>query len=248
MKLIRKIKEKQVLGLVPIIAEIKRYVPAVGKKITKDSRSAGFLAKQYEQGGACGISIVGEKRYFYGQPEKDIPEVLNQTRLPILIKDFISTKEQVLKYKKICLSSMSSIKDRVVILLIANHLKNALKEMVEYCNEMGMRPMIEIKQIRDLKYISILKKGSFIVGFNNKDIDTLEKRNNKTKLNKKLMLVLRKIYKGIVISESGHKTIKDIKKSIKVGADVVLVGTVFMQAEDPLVKVRSFVNLLKREN
>jgi len=241
MKLIDAILQKQESQLIPIIAEIKRCIPSVPKKSMKDQRSAAFLAKQYELGGACGISIVCEKKHFGGQPELDIPTVLEATKLPILIKDFISTKEQVRRYKNICPRSKNFSKYHVSLLLIAHHLKNKLQDIAEYCYKEGLYPFVEIKNIKDLDYIVGLALNTFLVGFNNRDIDKLETRENKTIFSADIISHLRSIYKGVVVSESGHKTIKDVLQSIKAGADAVLIGQAIMLAKNPSRKVHSFV-------
>ena len=44
-----------------------------------------------------------------------------------------------------------------------------------------------------------------------------------------------------MVSESGHKTIKDVLQSIKAGADAVLIGQAIMLAKNPSRKVHSFV-------
>lgn len=246
MKLIDAILQKQKSQLIPIIAEIKRCIPDVSKKSKKDQRSAAFLAKQYELGNACGISIVCEKKHFGGQPELDIPAVLKATKLPILIKDFISTKEQVRRYKNICTRSKNFSKHRVSLLLIAHHLKNRLQDIAKYSYKEGLYPFIEIKSIKDLDCIVGLLPNTFLVGFNNRDIDKLETRKNKTTLNTNFISHIKNVYTGIVVSESGHKTIKDVLQSIKAGADAVLIGQAIMSAKDPTRKVHSFVFVKER--
>lgn len=241
MKLINAIKHKQESGLVPIIAEIKRCTPSAAKRSKKDQRNARFLVQKYELGGACGISIVCEKKYFGGQPEIDIPEVLETTKLPILIKDFISTKKQIREYGNICSCSKNFDKERICLLLIAHHLKGELQNIAEYCHKEGLYPFIEIKNVEDLDYIVGLAPNTFLIGFNNRDIDKLETRKNKTTLNANFISYIKNAYTGVIVSESGHKTIKDVLQSIKTGVDAVLIGQAIMLAKDPERKVHSFV-------
>lgn len=241
MKLDIAIKQKQEQGLVPIIAEIKRCTPVVSKKNKKDMRSAKLLAKAYEKGGACAVSIVCEKKYFGGQPELDIPDVLNTTTLPVLIKDFILEKEQVDRYRYICSMSKRNLHEQICILLISHVLKDRLLTLARYSSESNMTPVIEIEKLSDLHYLQSLPPGTFLMGFNNRDIHVLEARRNKTELSRQLILNIKKIHRELLISESGHRTAEDVFRSIYAGADAVLIGRAIMEADNPTEKIRSLV-------
>ena len=79
----------QTLGSEPqrlnIIAEFKRRSPSAG--IIRDDRSATDVARCYERGGACAISVLTDEEYFGGSIV-DLSAVRASTSLPILRKDF----------------------------------------------------------------------------------------------------------------------------------------------------------------
>lgn len=248
MKLDIAIKQKQKQDLVPIIAEIKRSTPIVSKKKNVDMRSAKFLAKAYEKGGACAVSIVCEGKHFGGQPERDIPEVLSSTTLPILIKDFIIEKKQIDRYKYICSALDKTLHKHVYILLISHLLKDRLPVLADYSLKVGMIPMIEIEKLSDLRYLQVIQSGTFLLGFNNRDIHVLEVSKNRTELDRQLVLKIKKIHKELLISESGHWTSKDVLRSLDAGADAILVGRAIMQADNPTEKIRSLVFAQKKRD
>ena len=251
MNLIKAIRLKQKKGLVPVIAEIKRRIPKLAKErsLERDLRDAGVFARLYSEGGAVGISLVAEKKHFGGQPEIDIPSVLGSVKLPLLIKDFIFDKEKVDFYVKLISKIGKKELSRVTMVLISHRIKMNVEELARYIYKQGISVLIETRGIDDLKFITLPERIPLMIGINNKNIDELETDKDKVKLTKKLMSDYRGIIgKTIFISESGHRRSRDVRISIEAGADAVLVGTAFMQAEDPTDIVGNFVNALRKES
>lgn len=244
MNLVQSIQQRKEEKVVPIIADIKRLIPKLvaEKGIRQDKRDAGMLATLYYQGGAAGVSLVTERSHFGGQPEIDIPAVLTSVPLPLLIKDFILSQESIDFYARL----VGKGAGRVTLLLHAHLLGGNLKAMVEHVHKKGMLALIETRGVDDLHYLQALDEVPKLVGINNKDIDDLERGEDKLRLNAKLVSKYRQVIDGsILISESGHHTAQDVRHSIQAGADAVLAGTVFMLSSDPAATVNSFVNALK---
>lgn len=220
----------------PIIAEIKRFTPATSTVV--DLRSARELSQIYERAGAVGISVVTEKDNFAGQPEVDVPEILNTTKLPLVIKDFITNKNQVDFYAHLI---PTANRPRVSLLLIAHHLTPVQIEMLsQYIAKLGMSVLFETRSDSDLKVLPSIT--NYVVGINNRDIDQLEKDVEKLKVNTDLIDHYReRIGERVIVSSSGHKTVNDVARSLQAGADCVLVGSAFMNAPDIEKQVVSFV-------
>ena len=169
--------------------------------------------------------------------------------LPLLIKDFIFDKRKVDFYVKLVSQVGKEALSRTTLLLISHKAKVKVEELTRYIFEQGMSVLIETRGIDDLKSITFQKRTQLMIGINNKNIDELEMNKEKVKLTKKLMSDYRGVIgKTIFISESGHRGPSDVKTSIEAGADAVLAGTAFMQAEDPTDAVKGFVNALKKES
>jgi len=231
-------------GIVPVIAEIKRLIPKLAKEnnLPRDGRDAGLLAKSYEKGGAAGISLVTERRFFGGDPEKDIPAVLQATSLPLLIKDFIFDQAGAGYYAGLLGRLGNDRKSRVTLLLIAHQLKEKLPAVLEQVQNDGMEALVETRGTKDLHYLQGLKGKITLVGFNNKDIDDLEKGENALRLTTKTAEAYRQVAgNALLVSQSAHKTPGDALFSLENGADAVLVGTAFMLSPKPAETVASFV-------
>jgi len=216
-------KEKKI----PLIAEIKVYSPKDGELLK--NRDPLKILQEYEEGGACAISVVTEPIYFKGSLGL-LTLIRRNTSLPILRKDFIETKEQIEETKRIGIEA---------ILLIACMLSDKkLTELNEYAQRLGLETVIEIHEQKDLRKLAGLNLD--IVGINNKDILNLER--DEDQINPTIELI-NKIPRSILtISESGIRSIEDVKKVIDAGCDAVLMGTALLKAKGIREKVKEIVN------
>lgn len=247
MNLIQSIQQRKEEKVVPIIADIKRLIPKLvtEKGMRQDKRDAGMLATLYYKGGAAGVSLVTERSHFGGQPEIDIPAVLTSVPSPLLIKDFILSQDTIDFYAKLVGKEAAG---RVTLLLHVHLLEGNLKAMVHHIHKKGMLALIETRGVDDLHYFPTPDEVPKLIGINNKDIDDLERGEDKLRLNPGLVSKYRQVIDGsVLISESGHHTPQDVRHSIQAGADAVLAGTVFMLSSDPTATVNNFVNALKGE-
>jgi hypothetical protein len=77
-----------------VIAEVKKASPSKG--ILKDDLDPAALVRAYEQGGASAVSVLTEEDHFSGSL-KILEQARDQSRLPILRKDFIKDAYQVVQ-------------------------------------------------------------------------------------------------------------------------------------------------------
>jgi indole-3-glycerol phosphate synthase len=232
----------------PIIAEVKRIIPKLADEEArpKDERSAAILSGMYQEGGAIGISLVTEAKHFGGQPEEDVPAVLQNTSIPLLIKDFILDKEKVDFYAKLVYKSGKDCLRRVTLLFTAHWLGNRLPLMLRYIHSQGMLALVETRTPEDLSYLGSSGQLPRLVGINNKNIDELEKGEDRLRLTPELVNRYRAVVGDCqLISESAHRRPEDVRQSIVAGADAVLVGTSFMLSKQPARTVASFVHALE---
>lgn len=228
---------------VPVIAEIKRRIPKLADGLDADQRDAGTLARIYEAAGAAAISIVAETRYFGGCPEKDIPAILEATSLPLLIKDFIVDRDTVEYYARLLRSVQPACINRVALLVITHQAGDRSPDLINHIRSLGMLALAETRHIEDLQYLSGTTPFPALVGINNKVIDQLETDDQEVELTPELITAYRRqTGTALIISESAHQGVADVKKSMQAGADAVLVGTAFMRAVDPGATVARFVS------
>ncbi len=116
-----------------IVAEIKKASPSRG--LIRENFEPVEIAQAYERGGANALSILTEPHYFKGDREF-LGMVRRYSSLPILRKDFIIDKYQVLE---------ALVYGADFILLIAKALsRKELKELVSYSHHLGMEALVEI--------------------------------------------------------------------------------------------------------
>ena len=211
-------------GPMALIAEIKRASPSVG--VIREEVDFCQLAREYEAGGACAVSVLTESHFFKGDLSylRRVKEVCS---LPVLQKDFVLDPFQIYEGR-------ASGAD--AILLIASLLdREELRDFSNLVQELGMTPLVEIHHHLDLEKTSLLNLP--LIGINNRDLKTFGVDLNTT------LRLRREIPSGTkVISESGIRTPEDVRHLKEVGVDGILVGEILMRAPDPASKIKELLN------
>ncbi len=217
------IKSKE-MGRNPIIAEIKFCSP---KGRIREFEDVKEIAKNYIKAGACGISVLTERKFFCGDI-KYLKEVSSISPVPVLRKDFIFTKSQV--YESYHYGADS-------ILVISSLLNvNEIKDIIETSRKLMIEPIIEVHTEEDID--KIIEFNPKLVMINNRDKDTLEINLRRTeRLSKYVRMYNKEI---LIISASGISSVNDLKYVLKY-ADAALIGTRFMREKDLYKVVSSFV-------
>ena len=121
-----------------IIAEIKVYSPKYGDLLR--NRNPFDILKAYERAGAVGISYITEPKHFKGDFEL-FKKICKESSLPVLRKDFITSKEDI---------ERTAEAEGSAILLIARILKDKTAEFVDYALEHGLDTLVEVHSIDDI--------------------------------------------------------------------------------------------------
>ncbi len=226
MKLTSAIKRAKKNKKIPLIAEIKVRSPKDGDLLK--GREPARIVREYENAGACAISVVTEQEHFKGNLQI-LENIRKNTNLPILRKDFIKDITQIKKTKEIGADA---------ILIIASMLsRQQLAMLNKFSHQLGLETVVEIHNKRDLKKIENLEVD--VIGINNKDILDLER--GKDQIQPTLELIDRVPKHAVIISESGIRNLRDLKRVITAGSDAVLIGTALLKAKDVGQKVRQIV-------
>jgi len=211
-------------GVNPIIAEIKVYSPKYGDLLR--GRDPIKILRAYESAGAVGISYITEPKYFKGNFEL-FRRICKETDLPVLRKDFITSKDEI---------ERTAEAEASAVLIITRILKDKTAEFVDFTLEHGLDPLVEVHSEEELRIA--IETNSTMIGINNRDIARLEKDDGNVSLTKKLAPFIPNEF--VKVSESGISGLEDLKVALRY-ADAALVGTAFMRAEDPEKIVREFV-------
>ncbi len=205
-----------------IIAEIKKASPSKG--VIREDFDPIIIGQEYERGGADALSILTEPHFFQGDKEY-LGAVRRYTSIPILRKDFIIDKYQLVE-------ALAYGAD--FVLLIAKALsRKELKELLNYALHLGLEVLVEIHDKTDL--IKAIFAGANIIGINHRNLETFKMDMS---LTEKLIPL---IPNGkVIVAESGITTREMVEELSKVGADAFLVGEHFMRQENLSEAVREF--------
>ncbi|MBM3243262.1 MAG: indole-3-glycerol phosphate synthase TrpC [Candidatus Omnitrophica bacterium] len=207
-----------------LIAEIKKASASLG--VIRENFSHIEIAKAYQDAQVSAISVLTEQDFFLGDISY-LNEVKNLTNLPVLRKDFIFDKYQIYE---------SRFYGADAVLLIAGIItQDELQEFSWLANELGMDVLVEVHDERELKKVLKLKTIS-LIGINNRNLHTLEVD---LKTVERLFPLIPK--EKTVVVESGIKTSQDVLFLKILGVSAVLIGTVFMQAEDIPKKIEEIM-------
>lgn len=213
------IRIRQQAGYIPVVPDIKCKSPKEGDLLR--GRDPVATARLLVDEGAPVLSVVTESENFGGSLEL-LEQVIRETGVPVLRKDFISRREDLIVTRDIGASA---------ILLISSMLnQEQLEYLYEAAIELGLEPLVETHSIAEIQYAA--KLGAGLVGINNRNIIELERDDGTVEATASLAA-----YKPegcVLISESAIATQADANSAVLAGADAVLVGTSLWQAEDML--------------
>lgn len=202
-----------------VIAEIKRASPSKGKIGEIDPAER---AKLYEMAGASAISVLTSDR-FEGSLA-DLKIVREVGSIPVLRKDFLTTKEQLAET------------DADAVLLIVSYLQEKTAEMLAEARRLGFDVIVEVHSASELEIA--LTAGADIIGVNQRDLRDFS-------MHPEVYELIHQIPKGIVkVAESGVAQVSDAKRLFEMGYDAILVGEALTRTPticEELCKLKSVV-------
>ncbi|MDR0951087.1 MAG: tryptophan synthase subunit beta [Candidatus Ancillula sp.] len=218
-----------------IIAEIKRASPSKGD-INLDL-DVSEQAKIYAKNGASVISVLTEGTKFKGSLE-DLENVVDSVDIPVLRKDFITSKYQILEAR-------ANGADMILLIVAAFEFgKNGgyeqLKELLDFAHSLDLNVLVETHN--EAEILEAVNIGSRIIGINARDLhDFNVDMSNFAKL---VSVIPDELKDSIVkVAESGAFTRKDVQDYIEAGADAILIGTALSGAKDSATKLKELLGV-----
>ena len=210
------LREKLQRNQINIIAEIKRASPSKG--VINDKIDVAEVARSYEEGGACAISVLTEEDRFKGSIE-DLKTVRESVSLPVLRKDFIFDKFQIFE---------AAASGADVILLIAAMLNDKDLAKLYHLAEEGLAldVLVEVHTLEELERAKAI--NAKIIGVNNRDLHTF-----KVSLDTSRELIKHAPKDALMISESGLQTREDLIELKNLGFNGFLIGETLMRSGNP---------------
>lgn len=210
-------------GEVNIIAEVKKASPSAG--IIRSDFSPVNIAILYEEFGARAISVLTDENFFKGSLDF-LTRIKQHVSLPCLRKDFTLDEYHVFEARGAGADA---------VLLIAAVLdKPQLKDYHKLIEELGMTPLVEVHDEKDLAKVQSIPPK--LIGINNRNLHTFE-----TSLDTSLELSSKTPEGATLISESGLKSHQDLVDLTAVGFSGFLIGEALMREEDVGGKLKEFI-------
>ena len=208
-------------GHTSVIAEIKRASPSKGDiAIAIDAAQQAAL---YSKGGAAGISVLTEPKWFKGnltdlQAARQIVEDHTPERPGILRKDFIVDEYQIIESRNAGADA--------ILLIVACLGIDELTKFLEITHELNMEALVEVNSAQEMEIAK--KVNALLIGINNRNLDTFE-----VDLNTTQKLAKNAPQEALLAALSGISSREDVERFENAGAKSVLVGEALMLATNP---------------
>jgi len=202
-------------GPVRIVAEVKRASPSAGP--ISATLDAAAQAGRYAAGGAAAISVLTDGPGFGGSLA-DLAAVRNAVDVPLLRKDFVLERYQLLEARVHGADA--------ALLIVAALPGDLLRRRLEDCAALGLDALIEVHEEREAE--AALRAGARLLGVNNRDL-----RDFRVDLSASER-ILPLLPPGTVgVSESGIRGPAEVRRLRAAGAANFLVGEALVRAADP---------------
>ncbi len=190
------------------------------------------IARTYTIGGAAGISVLTESKYFQGSIDflsdcrVSIDGYYPGGRPAMLRKDFIFDPYQVHESRAYGADA--------ILLIVSIVSDDELAQLVELAHSLQMECLVEVASEEEVE--RALKVPSDLIGINNRDLKTFQVDLGVTERLRPLIPMDR-----VVVAFSGIHTRADSERMAKAGCHAVLVAESLMTATDVPAKMRELL-------
>jgi len=208
------IRNKIQAGNAAVIAEIKKASPSKG--VIRADFNPAQIATSYANHGAACLSVLTDVQFFQGAPEY-LQQAKAACALPVLRKDFMMDPYQIYQAR--------SWGADAILLIVAALDEGLMRELETIAHELGMAVLVEVHNADELKAALTLKTA--LLGINNRNLRTFE-----VSLENTIALLPQIPPEKCVITESGIRTVDDVKRMRDLNVNGFLVGEAFMRASE----------------
>lgn len=209
-----------------IIAEFKRRSPS--KDWINRNADAKVIPASYQQAGASALSILTDE-HFFGGGLRDIRAARPTVSLPILRKDFIISRYQLLQAK--------AAQADAVLLIAAALSKEECNALACEAHKLGLEVLLEMHHENELDYVN---EYVDMAGINNRNLGTFHTDvENSFRMAEKLPADILKV------SESGISNPQTVKLLRQEGFRGFLIGETFMKTANPGNTLSTFIKELE---
>jgi len=206
-------------GRINLIAEIKKASPSKG--VIREDFGVAHLSRIYHEAGAAALSVLTEEAYFKGRP--DYVRIAADYDLPVLAKDFFIDELQI--------HEAFSYGAKAILLIMAILDDDTVRRFLDTAGTLDMDCLVEVHTEQELE--RALSCGAGIIGVNNRDLKTFE-----VDMDAGAKVLAQVPADKIRVIESGIATRDDVARFASLGANAVLIGEIFLGANDVAGKIR----------
>ncbi|QDK83532.1 indole-3-glycerol phosphate synthase TrpC [Spirosoma sp. KCTC 42546] len=207
-----------------IIAEFKRKSPSKG--IINGKADVTETTQGYVRAGAAVLSVLTDEPFFGGTPADLMAARLANPGTPILRKDFVIDRYQLLEAK--------AWGADLVLLIAACLTAEEVAELSLQAHDLSMQVLLEVHDEEELD--RCLNHDIDLVGVNNRNLKTFT-----TSVDTSLRLVERIPDTFAKITESGLHDAETMLTLFRAGFDGFLIGEAFMKTADPAAALQTLV-------
>jgi indole-3-glycerol phosphate synthase len=207
---------------VRIIAEIKRRSPSAGEILPGTDGKIETYGLAYRRGHAAAISVVTEEDHFGGKAEW-LPRARRISGLPVLMKDFILSEQQ--------LDFATSLGADAVLLIVRTLSDADFAALARGAKARGMAVVAEAHDAAEIARAAAAEPD--VLGVNARDLATFA-----TDLSLVESLAQSIPAGPVRLAESGIATRTDIGRLRSAGFDAFLIGEALLRSEDPEATLR----------
>ncbi len=224
----RGFRKTLISGQFGFIGEVKKASPSAGV-IAENFDPVRTALTYYEAGANC-VSVLTDEKFFQGHLDY-LALVRHKVPMPILRKDF--TVHEVQIYQAALAGADA------VLLIVAALTDDELKRFKAVANEINIDCLVEVHDETELG--RALEADADFIGINNRNLATFEVDLKATE-----QLAPKIPDRYTIVSESGIRTIEDIRRVIAAGAHAALIGEALMRAADPRALLESFLAIAEK--
>lgn len=202
----------------PLVMEVKRQ-DADGNDLL-NGRSVAEIVAGYAAAGAPCLSVVTGR--WFGGTEDLLREVAALTALPLLRKDFIVSRRQLVRTRELGADA--------VLLTAALLPAGALRRLVDEALTLGLTPFVEVANEAEAEAVPCA--GDCVVAVNNKDISTREREPGSLGRSSALLPAVLRSGTPCPVSASGIRTPQDAARLVDEGFRGLLIGTGLLRSYD----------------
>jgi indole-3-glycerol phosphate synthase len=202
-------------GRSAVIAEVKKASPSKG--VIREDFDPAQIARSYELGGACCLSVLTDIDFFQGS-DAYMQQARAACSLPVIRKDFMIDPYQVVEAR--------ALGADCILLIVAALDDGLMHELAATAKAVGLDVLVEVHDASELE--RALTLDTPLVGVNNRNLHNFE-----TSLQTTIDLLSRIPDDRLVVTESGIHLPEDVALMKQNNVHAFLVGEAFMRADEP---------------